>query len=61
MSISLNTLETFGLTVKQVLVEMDENFPPVNPKPQDDIEKIMYQAGQRSVVEWLTQKLEEYS
>ena len=56
---TLTTLETLGLQVNSLLNEMEECFPPLNPTPYDDINKIMYQAGQRSVVEWLTQRLEE--
>jgi hypothetical protein len=59
MSISLNTLELVGLNVQTVLAEMEETFPPVNPTPQDSTAKIMYQSGQRSVVEWLQEKLKE--
>ena len=59
MSISLNTLETFGLNVQQVLQEMEELFPPSNPAPNESISSIMYKAGQRSVVEWLNHKLNE--
>lgn len=55
----LNTLELVGLNVQSVLLEMEENFPPVNPTPQDSTAKIMYQSGQRSVVEWLQEKLKE--
>ena len=39
--------------------EANEFFPPVNPSPTDDMNTIMYRAGQRSVVEWLIEKLEE--
>lgn len=59
MSISLNTLETFGVTVKQVLHEMDEVFPSLQVTPEDRMEHIMYRSGQRSVVEWLHRKLKE--
>ena len=59
MSISLNTLETFGFTVKQVLQEMEEIFPPSDPGPGDSISTIMYRSGQRSVVNWLQAKLQE--
>jgi hypothetical protein len=58
MSISLNMLEVFGMEAKAVLQQMEERFPPVNPSPEDSIEKIMYRSGQRSVVEWLVDKLE---
>jgi len=59
MSISLNTLETFGFTVKQALREMEEIFPPSDPGPGDSISTIMYRSGQRSVVNWLQAKLQE--
>ncbi len=56
---TLTTLETLGLQVNSLLNELEECFPPVNPTPYDDMNKIMYQSGQRSVVEWLQQRLEE--
>jgi len=59
MSISLNTLEAYGMTVKSILAEMEENFPPTNPGPGDSISTIMYRSGQRSVVEWLNNRLSE--
>jgi hypothetical protein len=58
MSTSLNMLETMGLQTRSLLAEAEEIFPPLNPNPTDSIEQIMYRAGQRSVVEWLTQQLE---
>tara|TARA_R100001126_G_C4729997_1_gene103392 strand:- start:153 stop:320 length:168 start_codon:yes stop_codon:yes gene_type:complete len=51
-------LEIFGMEARAVLNEMDDRFPPVNPSPDDSIEKIMYRSGQRSVVEWLTNRLD---
>ena len=59
MTISMNQLETYGLTVKQIVQEMDEIFPPLSPTLYDTHAAIMYKAGQRSVVEWLYKKLEE--
>jgi hypothetical protein len=38
--------------------ELEDNFPPITPSPEDTIEKIMYRSGQRSVVEWLLNRLE---
>ena len=58
MSISLNTLEVFGMEARSVLNEMEDLFPQVTPTPDDTIEKIMYRSGQRSVVEWLVNRLE---
>ena len=51
-------LEVFGMEARAVLSEMDERFPVVNPSPDDSIEKIMYRSGQRSVVEWLVNRLD---
>ena len=54
----LNLLETQGLQANTLLNEANEIFPPVNPSPTDDLALIMYRAGQRSVVEWLQQQME---
>ena len=59
MSTSLNTLEALGLQLNSLLNELEETFPPVNPNPFDDSNVIMYRAGQRHVVEWLQQRLNE--
>jgi hypothetical protein len=42
-----------------IIAELQDLFPPTNPTPSDDIATIMYRAGQRSVVEWLQDKLKE--
>ena len=55
---TMNLLETQGLQVQTVLTELDESFPVVNPTPTTSIEQVMYQAGQRSVVEWIQNRLE---
>ena len=47
-----------GSTVLQKIVDELENcFPPINPTPDTPHSKIMYLAGQRSVVEFLLAKL----
>ncbi len=46
----LNQLETFGLTAKTLISKLDEIFPQLNPIPEDTTSRIMYRAGQRSVV-----------
>jgi len=58
MSTSLNMLETLGLQASSILEEMEDLFPPTNPSPSDSISTIMYRSGQRSVVEWLHNRLE---
>ena len=37
--------------------ELDELYPLFTPSPKDDDRLIMYRAGQRSVVEFLIEKL----
>jgi len=57
--IFLNTLETHGLQLSSLISELDENFPTVNPHPDDPTNLIMYRSGQRSVVEWIQHRLNE--
>ena len=52
-------LEVRGMTANAMIAQLDENFPPVNPNPEDTMEKIMYRSGQRSVVEWVINYMEE--
>ncbi len=59
MSTYLNTLEATGLQRRAIVTELDETVPPTNPGPGDSISTIMYRSGQRSVVEWIVNKLEE--
>jgi len=55
---SLNTLESIlGPDLKYILQEMEEIFPPVSPTPDWTQNQVMYRSGQRSVVEWLNQRL----
>lgn len=59
MSTFLSTLETLGMEHRALINELEDNFPPITPSPDDTIEKIMYRSGQRSVVEWLVTRLNE--
>ena len=62
MSTSPNTLsllETKGMVANAMLQQLEENFPPANPTPNSTMESIMYRAGQRSVVEWIKNYMEE--
>jgi hypothetical protein len=52
-------LEASGLQLNVLLAKLEENFPPVNPHPDDPHSLIMYRSGQRSVVEWITHHLTE--
>ena len=59
MSTSRNMLEAvFGPELITILKEMEEIYPPLSAGPTDEIKHIMYRAGQRSVVDWLKQRLE---
>ena len=43
----------------QLLEELEYMFPPINPTPAEGLSVIMYRAGQRSVVEYIKEKLEK--
>ena len=59
MSTYPNTLEPLiGPTPPSLLNEMEEKFPPVNPHPKEELNTIMYKAGQRSVVEWYRDRID---
>ena len=58
MSISLNMLESRAMELQAMMTQLNETFPPVNPTPADDLTTIMYRAGQRSVVEYIQQQME---
>ncbi len=55
----LSMLETSGLQLQSILQELEDNFPPVNPHPDDPTNLVMYRSGQRSVVEWINHRLTE--
>ena len=60
MSTYPNTLEPLlGPNLDSILLEMEEKFPPVNPHPKEQLPAIMYQAGQRNVVEWLRNRVSD--
>jgi hypothetical protein len=56
---SLSMLEVKGMTTSSLLQELFDTFPPINPTPAMTMEQIMYQAGQRSIVEWIQSKMDE--
>ena len=55
----LNLLDVRGMTANAMLAKLEETFPPTNPTPDDTMQKIMYRSGQRSVVEWVIQYMED--
>ena len=56
---TLSYLETQGIEIKSILNELNSLYPPINPTPSDNMNSIMYKAGQRSVVEWLLERMED--
>jgi len=58
MLTSPNTLESIlGPNLEQVLHELEDIFPPVTPTPDNSLSQIMYKSGQRSVIEWINQRI----
>ena len=55
----INYEPLLGPTPESLLLEMEDKFPPVNPHPKEELNTIMYKAGQRSIIEWLRERLEE--
>jgi hypothetical protein len=55
----LSTHEALGIQTNALVALLNENFPPVTPTPNDSIAKIMYQSGQRSVVEFILSQMED--
>jgi hypothetical protein len=49
------------MTANAMLNKLQETFPPTTPTPEDTLEKIMYRSGQRSVVEWVINYMDENS
>jgi len=43
---------------QHLLDELQEVFPPRDPTPTDTVSLIMYTAGQQSVIDWLTKRME---
>ena len=59
MSSTVSILEARGMQANALVSLLNETFPPTQPIPEDTMEKIMYRSGQRSVVEWIIQYMEE--
>ena len=53
MSISLNTLKLHNERLEELIDKLEENFgwKPIHPK--EDIQSIMYRAGQASVIDYI--------
>lgn len=48
-----------GLSVQDLLGELQDAFPPSLPRPTETQNTIMYRSGQRSVVEWIENRINE--
>ena len=60
MSTYPNTLEPLlGPNVNSLSLEMEDKFPPFIPHPKEELASIMFKAGQRSVVEWYKNRIED--
>ena len=60
MSTYPNTLAPLlGPNVNSLSLEMEDRFPPFIPHPKEELASIMYKAGQRSVVEWYKNRIDE--
>lgn len=57
----LSREEIFGTAefLPKLIEELDAVFPQVSPSPGDELSQIMYRSGQRSVVEFLINKLDQ--
>ena len=57
--ISLNTLKLHNERLDMLLIRLEENFgwKPIHPK--EDVQTIMYRAGQASVIEYINTIMEE--
>ena len=53
MSISLNTLKLHNERLEELIDKLEDNFgwKPIHPK--EDIQSIMYRAGQASVIDYI--------
>ena len=55
---NISLLEAKGMELSTIINDLNETFPPTNPTPNDSHAKVMYQAGQRSVVEWIFKQID---
>ena len=53
-----STLEPLlGPNLVSISQELNEKFPPHTPHPKEELSVIMYKAGQRSVVDWFLNRI----
>ena len=54
----IKLMETLGIQANAIINELNELFPPTTPGPTDTMQTIMYRAGQRSVIDWINNRLQ---
>ena len=52
-----STLNLHSEKLEKLIEDLDNKFPPQTIHPKEDINSIMYKAGQQSVVEYVKQLL----
>ena len=55
----LNTLSLHSERLEKLIEDVESKFPDDPIHPKENIESIMYKAGQRSVVQYIKSYLEE--
>ena len=53
-----STLNLHSETLEKLIEDLENKFPPQTIHPKEEINSIMYRAGQASVVEYVKQSLE---
>ena len=53
-----STLNLHSEKLEKLIEDLDNKFPPQTIHPKEEINSIMYRAGQASVVEYVKQSLE---
>ena len=51
--------EVQGLPTDSLIDELDETFPEESPSRTESIEDLMWRGGQRNVVNWIKQRIED--
>jgi hypothetical protein len=61
MAEELNPSDVFAgdAPLTKLVDQLDDAFPLYNPSPDDNLAKIMFLAGQRSVVEFIKSTIED--
>jgi len=55
----LSLQQAQGLSTDSLLAELEETFPEESPGRTESYEDLMWRGGQRSVVNWIKQRIED--